>query len=342
MLRDTYGLSAEMWMIFCFFFPRFYSVPVLWYVIAKLKNPAFQASRPTSLLPFGFLLFILRRLIQLDHIRTMSSFIRVFAFLVLNSILAHARPQDLFTLDSPQFNLDAPYNDASSLLNSNDVTSDSTSLFLDPLDQGIDFSSDMDSFGNSNNLFASNSMDLTALPSCKSEGSQTDSSLQARDGSCQPQETINLPTELFQDPFKFLRDNIGTPLRGQIRRPGQGDQKDENTNLIFFTSPFKDDEEACPTYFFGPSNIPVCQNPLTGHAEREVASNAKRLYNIISCQCRVTHFALFVKLLAIADPLARRSSDLSSFFKTFMLRDSDKQSELILRHYFSMALFDPV
>ena len=289
-----------------------------------------------------FLSFLLRILIQLgrlNHIRAMSSSMRVSLIFILNLILAHARPENLFTLDSPDLTLETSADDASPLWNSNDITSDFTDLVLDPLDQDINLISDIDSFDYSNDLFASNSLRFTAIPSCESEGSQTDSGLQARDGYCQSHGTIDLPTELFQDPAAFLRDNLGTPPTGQINQPGQGDQKDENTNSAFRASDFKENEQKCPIYMFGASNIPVCNNPLTGRVRRERASNAVRVINAVPCRCRVRHFALIVKLLAIADILTRRYRGLPYIFGAFLLRNSDKQSEITLHHSLSMALF---
>ena len=265
----------------------------------------------------------------------------VSPFLVINLILAHARSENLFTSESSQFNLDAPFDDASIQLNSNDVSSDSTSVFLDPSDQEIDFPSDMDSFGNFNNLFASNTMDLTALPDCKAEGSQTDGGLQARDGSCQSQETIDLPTGLFQDGLEYLRDNLGTPLRGQINQPGQGAQKDENANPVYPQMHYQPNEEQCPTRLFRTANIPICENPLTGALEREIGSNAFRAYNVVPCQCHVTHFASFTGLFVITDLPARRSSGMPRIFTASLLLINGNQSESILPHYLSVVLFDP-
>ena len=231
---------------------------------------------------------------------------RVSSIFILNLILAHARPENLFTLDSPDLNLDISSDDASPLWNSNDITSGFNDLVFDPLDQDIDFISDIDSFDNSNNLFASNSMDSASLPSCNSESSQTDGGLQARDGFCQSQETIDLPTQLFQDPEAFLRGNLGTPSTEQINQPGQGGQQDEDTNSAFRALNFKENEQQCPGDMFGASNIPVCNNPLTGLVYRERASNAMRATNAVPCRCRVMHCTLIVELHAIADLLARR------------------------------------
>lgn len=259
----------------------------------------------------------------------------------MSLILAHARPENLFTSEPPQFNLDAPFDDASLQLNSNDVSSESTSLFLDPSDQEIGFSSDMDSFGNSNNLLASNSMDLTVLPDCKSVGSQTNGGLQARDEYCPPQGTIDLPTDLFKDPLEYLRDNLGTPLRGQTNQPGQGVREDENTNSIYSKMQYQPNEEQCPTRLFRTSNIPVCENPLTGALQREIGSNAFRAFNVVPCQCHVTHFALFTTLLVITNLPVRRSSGMPRVFTASLLLINDNQSESILRHYLSVVLFDP-
>lgn len=219
----------------------------------------------------------------MDHITTMSFFMRISLFLVLGSILAHARPENLFAFDSPQFDLNAPFDDASLPLNSKDFTSDSNSLFSGPSDQVIDFSSDLDSFGGSNNLCASNSMDLTALPDCKAEGSQTDSGLQARDGSCPFQGTIDLPINLFQEPLEYLNDKLGTPFRGQVNQPGQGSRKNEETNSVYPQMGNQPNEVKCPNNLFGESKIPVCNNAFTGSVEQEAGSNARRVNNGVLC-----------------------------------------------------------
>lgn len=236
----------------------------------------------------------------------MYSFFCVSPILSLYLILARARPENLFLLDSLHNSLDAPSDDVSFLWNPDETTLDSTGLASNPLDQDIDLMGDVDSVGNSNDPFTSNIMGLTALPSCKSEGSQTDGVLKARDGeSCRPKETVDLPTEIFQDPEAYLRGNLDTP-KGQNNQHGQGDQKDENMNSGFLTPDFKEDEKICPSEIFGPSNIPVCRNTLTGVMDSEVASNAVTLFNAIPCRCCVTHFVPFVELLAIVDHLARR------------------------------------
>lgn len=225
----------------------------------------------------------------------MGFFYRVSSVLLLNLILVHARPENLFSSDSIQPTLDAPLDDASPLWSSDEFSSGSTT---NPLDQDASFMSDIDSFDNSNNLFASNSIDLTALPSCESEGSLTDGVLQARDGaSCLPKDTpkdiINLPIELFQDPEAYLRNNLGTPPTDQKNQPGQGNMQDEDMKSVVTTSDFQQDEESCPTEIFGPSNIPVCRNPFTGRMVSEVSSYAVTLYNVIPCRCFSSHFAAF-------------------------------------------------
>lgn len=242
----------------------------------------------------------------------MFLFYRVSLVLVLSLVLAHSRHENLFSIDSTDF-LNAPSDDASPLWNSDEITPDSTGLTLNSLDQGVNFMSDTESNGNSNDLFASSSMDLIALPSCEAEGSLTDGILKARDGeSCQPRESIGSPTDLFQD----LRDSLSAPTKERNNQAGQGDPKDENRNVIFGISGFMEDEELCPTEIFGPSNIPVCRNPFTGRMVEEAGSYAVTLYNVLQCRCFFTQVAPFVELVAIADysQIPLNASNFQCFF----------------------------
>lgn len=233
----------------------------------------------------------------------MPFFYCVPAIFMVNLIVAHSRLEDLFTLDSSDLSLDAFSDDASSFWSADENTSGFISLASNDLDQDPSFMSDINSLSSSNNLFASNSPDSTALFSCESEGSQLDGFLQARDGSCPPQENFNLDLQLFQDPEGYLRDNINVPPKGQMNQPGQEGKQDENRYMDFLTTNFKEDEEKCPTATYGSSNIPVCRNPFTGRMEYEPSSFAVTLYNALPC--KPLHFAICaITILGVSVVLA--------------------------------------
>lgn len=230
----------------------------------------------------------------------MGVFLCISSILAFRLILAHARPENLFLLDSTEPTLNSAWDDPDLLWNSNGVTSSFSDLAANPLNQDINILGGSDLWSNSDDLFASTSWDLTAFPSsCETEGSLTnDDALQARDGrSCLPEkgqeENIDLPVELFSNPEGYLRDNIPKVPVGQTDQPGE-----ENIGIRdeFRIVNFKDREEICPWELFGPSNIPVCHNPYTGRTFRERGKIVIKLLNIIPCKCFV--FANFAPPLS--------------------------------------------
>lgn len=221
------------------------------------------------------------------NIRIMGFSLCISSILAFRLLLGHARPENLFLLDSTEPTLNSPSDDPEFLWNSKALTSSFSDLTANPSNQDINTIGGSDLFSNSDNLFASTSLDLTAFPSsCETEGSLTtnDGILQARDGgSCLPtghEENIDLPLELFSNPEGYLRDNIPNAPVGQMDQSGGVSMsiRDE-----FRIVNFKDSEEICPSEIFGPSNIPVCSNPFTGRMVRERGQAALTLFNVIPC-----------------------------------------------------------
>lgn len=236
----------------------------------------------------------------------MCFFFRISCFLVVNLLLVDARPQGLFQVDSSdslwndQLNdpWDDPVTDPASnnlFLDSNEYTSDGIDLALNPVEEDSTTDGDSNTSTDWDNLFASTTPpDLSALPNCESQGSLTDGLLQARDGEvCAPKKqegTINLPTELFQDPAGYLQREFQKPPLGQTDQPDKSTSNDEELNFGSFLQnrpaalTFKEDSDRCPSRNFGLSNTPVCDNPHTGDAVQEPGQTGFTLYNVAPCK----------------------------------------------------------
>ena len=210
---------------------------------------------------------------------------------VLSVLLAHALADDLFAMAPTDATLKNDWLDeASPLWSSDDSSLGLFDLAANPLVQDFSTTSDADPFSISEDLFASDPLDLAALPACGIGDSLTSDALYARDGgSCtNPEGAIRLPLELFQDPVGFLRDKIRIPPVGQTNQPTNQGSEDDRVPPSAYTSDLKPDEEICPPDKFGPANIPVCANPYTGYFSRKDRSLRFNLINALACM--LLHF----------------------------------------------------
>lgn len=212
---------------------------------------------------------------------------------VLIVLLAHAHADDLFAMAPTDTTLNNDWLDeVTPFWGSDDSSLGLFDLAANPSVQDFGTTSDADPFSISENLFASDPMDLTALPACGTGGSLTSEALYARDGgSCtNPEGTIKLPLELFQDPVGFLRDKIRIPPVGQTNQPTNQGSEDDKVPPSAYTTDLKPDEEVCSPDKFGPANIPVCANPYTGYFSRRDRSLRFNLINALPCMCFILQF----------------------------------------------------
>ena len=225
-------------------------------------------------------------LITVTHISCFIWFLlHLVATLAIEPMFAHARPQSLLTGDSIQLRSAAPpVDDASSLWISDDLNSVSPDLSANPFAQELDIASDLDIFRTSDDLFGSDSTDLSALPVCENTSSLTDDVLQAR-GSCDSgyQPSLNLPSNLFQDSELFLQQNIRTAPAGQMQQPAQPDKKVYDSWPTIWADKTEPDETICPTRVFASYKIPVCSNGITGRVIPLDYTLAQNLENILPC-----------------------------------------------------------
>lgn len=225
------------------------------------------------------------------------------ATLAVELMFAHARPQNLLTGDSIQPRSAAPeVDDASSLWISDDLKSVSPDLSANPSVQELDTANDLDIFRTSDDLFGSDSTDLSALPACENTSSLTDNVLRAR-GSCDSgyKPPLNLPNKLFQDSELFLQQNIRTAPAGQMQQPARPDEKVYDSWPTIWTGKNEPDETICPTRVFGSSKIPVCSNGITGRVIPLVNTLAQNLENILPCMCFIRQFICALNCEAIFD-----------------------------------------
>lgn len=211
--------------------------------------------------------------------------------LVLGSslALAHAQPDNLFLSDSLESTLneqvdDIHFNSDGFIFSepdfaSNSLNQDETDLFFDANDPVVDPSL----------------LNLATLPdSCGSEESSTDGPLQARDGSsCSSQEEqFDLPLELFEDPEKYLRDDLLHPPTGQAGQSGQGAEDGDLGFGAFMRNrdapilePLQN-EQLCDREKFPLSTTPICSNPITGSVYRDVRlRDGFILIDAVPCTC---------------------------------------------------------
>lgn len=214
------------------------------------------------------------------------------SFSVLNVILVYARPENLFSWGSTEPGwTEAGWNDDSL----NDPLSDPSenNLFSD--------SPDLDGFASD---FTLDSWDFASLPnSCETQGSLTDDFLQARDGtSCspeKPEENLNLPMGLFQDPLQYLNDGLKTPPVGEKDRVGQENEGgDLNFNAFMNSRPKSTlthdvDESLCPPERYGLSTTPVCHYPNRG-LSTAAGVDGTTLYDVTPCKCFISSFQSFL------------------------------------------------
>jgi hypothetical protein len=225
----------------------------------------------------------------------------ISCFLVALLLLVDARPQGFFPLDASDSLWSGQVNDPVTDVASKSLFLDSNESTSNPVDEGGTTDGGSNTFLDLDNLFASSTpLDLSAPPNCDAQGSLTDGLLQARDGgACAPKipaGTINLPTELFQDPASYLQREFQTPPQGQTDQPDQPDQpdqsakNDEDLNFGAFLQNrpsaliFKEDSHRCPSSIFRLSNTPVCDNPHTGNAVPEPGQTGFSLYNVAPCR----------------------------------------------------------
>ena len=223
-------------------------------------------------------------------------FLLRISFIPIASVVlaAHARPEDLFSLDRLDpiqydsllddfWNSNGPalVSDLTLSLLAEDTVAepDDTNLFMD-------FSSD---------IFATDPSDLILSSSaCNTEGSLSNDFLQARDDdtSCstteKQQQQINLPNILDAN---FLPQGLGTSSVEQAEQSSQGtvgkQPGDPGWAAYGATIPealrLREDPELCLRDIFGVSITPVCNNPVTGRIEYETAKLYATLVNIIPC-----------------------------------------------------------
>ncbi len=195
-------------------------------------------------------------------------FLRLRLFIILSKTFfaVHARPEDLFSLDPFASNWNDPWMDENLenlLWVSNDIPSSEDMIVLD----------DPDFFWDTDNLFGTDSLDLSMLASsCESVGSFTDDTLQARNGPSCPAtepERYNLPT-ILDDPLRFLDHGLSIPPVGESSPPNeessQGEDQESSTSTknepASFLAPERNEGICDPEKYEG-RPIPVCDNPYT-------------------------------------------------------------------------------
>ena len=227
----------------------------------------------------------------------MIYFISSLSFLVgLHFILAPAQSENFLFSEptEPNFNdlvddailnlsEDDPLNNA--YLNPDEVTWDVFDPALNPINQD-----EADALINPNDHFAGpNLFDLANLPdSCGSKDSLTNGVLRARDGaSCSPRkDRVNLPNGPFQDPSVL-------PLPSESLDEGNIEEGDLGFGAFirnrFSVTPLEPNPQICDPRIFGLSNVPMCNNPLTGSVAKEPSQIYQyKLINAVSCRCFVS------------------------------------------------------
>lgn len=221
--------------------------------------------------------------------------------LVLGSSLtiAHAQPDNFFLSDSLESTLNEQVDDTS--WNSVGFISSLPDLSLNPADQG-----ETDLFSDANvPVDSMNFLDLASLPDpCGSEESSSNGPLRARDGaSCASrEEQVDLPLGLFEDPEKYLRDNLPTPPVGQAGQSGQGNEDGDlgfaafmRNRIPSFSKPFNQDDQLCDSEKFHFSTTPMCSNPFMGSVDRNLdLRDSVTLTDAVPCKCFVRFFGVAI------------------------------------------------
>lgn len=219
--------------------------------------------------------------------------LRFTLFLGLNLMIAHAQPDNLFLsepIEPIEPTLSEQVDDIS--FSSDGFTPSLPDYALNQINNG-----DTDLFSDANAPVADMKLlDFATLPdSCGSEDSSTNDPLRARDGpSCvSPEEQINLPIGLFEDPEKYLRDNLLTPPVGQADQFGQGKEsgdlgfgafmRDRNPPI---PKPLNQDEQICDREKYLLSTTPMCSNPFTGSIDKDPnLDGGFTLIDAVPCKC---------------------------------------------------------
>lgn len=225
----------------------------------------------------------------------MHTFPLYFTLILVSSCTrAHAELDNFFLPESSESTVNQPVDDTS--WNSDGFTSSLPDFPLKPINQG-----EIDLFSNANDLLASlNLFDLVSLPDpCESEESSSNGPIQARDkASCASRnEQVDLPLGLFEDPEKYLRDNLPTPPVGQA---GQSGQENEDGDLGFaafmrnrnpsFSAPLNQDERVCDPQK-SMANTPMCSNPYTGSVDQVLNfRNTFTLTDAVPCKSMIRSF----------------------------------------------------
>lgn len=226
---------------------------------------------------------------------------------VLHFILACVRSENFFFSEPTEPNFNDLVNDATLNLNENDplnvayLNSDELTWdFSDPVLNPI-IQDEADPFINANDPFAGdNLLDLATLPdSCGIKDSPTNDVLRARDGkSCSPRkDNVDLPSGLFQDPEGYLRENVLPLPTGPSDSLDQGNIKEGDLgfgafirNRPFPVTPLEPNLQICDPRIFGLSNVPMCDNHLTGSVAKEPSKIYQyNLINAVPCRCFISY-----------------------------------------------------
>lgn len=132
-------------------------------------------------------------------------------------------------------------------------------------------------------------INLAKLPdSCGTKDSLTNGVLRARDGaSCSPRKDhVNLPNGPFQDPSVL-------PLPSESLDGGNIEEGDLGFGTFmrnrFSVAPLEPNPQICDPRIFGLSDVPMCNNPLTGSVAKEPSQIYQyKLINAVACRCFIS------------------------------------------------------
>lgn len=197
------------------------------------------------------------------------------------TLVAHARPENLFLSDSSALDINADLKDDSQWRVSTLPDPAINSPALDTTTSN----DDKDLFTNSlDPLLTSGPEDPFLLSSaCNTRSGLTDDSLQARgEGSCsppKPQADLKLPNNIYDT--DFLPQGIGSAE--SARSEAAGGREDDIGLTLPEAFRLKQDPQLCPTEIFLASTTPVCNNPITGSIEIDASNLYRYMLNLLPC-----------------------------------------------------------